>query len=416
MSFSWYIRTFVFFFVTLFWCSAVNLAQAADCDQFQCDDKKGDNSAYIQCISEKKSCFEEKLSEVQQQKSSLTNEINVINGRINIQQLQIAQTLAEITKLEDEIEVLSQHIDNLNYSLDRLTTMLLERVKKQYKQRNVSPFSMMLASSDFQGLLRGQKYITIAGQQTATVMQQAEAQRLAFDEQKLKKQEVQVELENKRVLLEKQRAELANQRQSQQSLLTITKNNEKNYQELITQAQREIAQIQSAGSVVVREGNEVSIAKGEIVGTMGNSGYSTGAHLHFGVYQYTVDQFQNIDKWGWYYSKYVNPLEKLAATSVNWTTGCGHDPSGEQSSGSGSWQWPMSGAQLTQNYGNDTCYNFMYGGKTHPAIDMVSRTDFSVRAVEAGKGYFCRNCLGDGGNGVFIFHDGGYMTLYWHLK
>ena len=76
----------------------------------------------------------------------------------------------------------------------------------------------------------------------------------------------------------------------------------------------------------------------------------------------------------------------------------------------------MSDVRMTQNYGSNTCYNFMYGGRPHPALDMVGMGDISVKAVADGEAYFCRNCLKDGGNGVFIFHDGGYMTLYWHLK
>jgi murein DD-endopeptidase MepM/ murein hydrolase activator NlpD len=47
---------------------------------------------------------------------------------------------------------------------------------------------------------------------------------------------------------------------------------------------------------------------------------------------------------------------------------------------------------------------------------MVGIGSIDVKAVDDGEAYFCRNCLGDGGNGVFIFHDGDYMTLYWHLK
>jgi murein DD-endopeptidase MepM/ murein hydrolase activator NlpD len=78
--------------------------------------------------------------------------------------------------------------------------------------------------------------------------------------------------------------------------------------------------------------------------------------------------------------------------------------------------WPMSSIKVTQNFGSNTCYNYMYGGKAHPALDLVGVGDLSVRAVADGQGYFCRNCLGDGGNGVFIFHSDGYMTLYWHLK
>jgi murein DD-endopeptidase MepM/ murein hydrolase activator NlpD len=134
------------------------------------------------------------------------------------------------------------------------------------------------------------------------------------------------------------------------------------------------------------------------------------------VYRYSKEQFEDTAAWGWYYSNYVNPLDKLKPTTVNWATGCSHDPSGSVSSGSGSWAWPMSDVRITQNYGSNTCYNWMYGNKPHPALDIVGMGSISVKAVEDGEAFFCRNCLNDGGNGVFVFHDDNYMSLYWHLK
>ena len=76
----------------------------------------------------------------------------------------------------------------------------------------------------------------------------------------------------------------------------------------------------------------------------------------------------------------------------------------------------MNDVRITQGYGSNTCYNWMYGNKPHPAIDIVGMGSKSVMSVADGEAYFCRNCLGDGGNGVFVFHDDNYMTLYWHLK
>jgi hypothetical protein len=295
--------------------------------------------------------------------------------------------------------------------------MLVERVRSQYKRSKTSTFSLFSQpSGTFADAISQYRYLSLAGTQTAQAMERAESQRLLYDEQKALKELKQAEIEKKKKQLEKERGQLAGAKQEQQNFLEITKSNEKRYQGLLEAARKELAQIQSAANVVIREGNGVAVKRGEIVGTMGNSGYSTGAHLHFGVYKYTVAEFQNSGSSGWYYGNYINPLEKLRSSSVTWGTGCGNDPSGSVSSGSGDWDWPMSDVRLTQSYGSNTCYNFMYGGKPHPALDMVGMGDISVRAVSDGEAYFCRNCLKDGGNGVFVFHDGGYMSLYWHLK
>ncbi len=339
-----------------------------------------------------------------------------MNGRIQIQEVQIRQTKAEITLLETQISDLSERIGGLNLSLDRLTTLLVERIQTEYKQTRVNPNLLFLKTNSANTFFSQLQYLKEARLQTAMAMQRAESQRLEFDQQKETKENKQQEVETVKKRLEQEQNSLAKQRSEQQSFLELTRSSEKRYQELLEIARREIAQIQNAANIVVREGNGIQVSRGEIVGTMGNSGFSTGPHLHFGVYKYTVKEFQETSSWGWYYSNYVNPLEKLRATNVYWNTDCKNDSSGLQSSGTGNWDWPMSNAYITQNYGSDTCYNFQYGGKVHPALDIVGSGDISVRVVQDGDAYFCRNCLNDGGNGAFVFHEDGYMTLYWHLK
>jgi hypothetical protein len=294
--------------------------------------------------------------------------------------------------------------------------MLVERIRAQYKESRVSPFTALASTGSFSDMFAREQYVNLASQQTATAMERAELQKMVYDQEKDLKEKKQAEVEIKRDQLKNEQNILNGQRQEQQNLLQTTNNNEKRFQQLLAEAQKELAQIQSAASIVIREGNEVGIKKGEVVGTMGSSGFSSGPHLHFGVYKYTVAEFQSISKWGWYYNNYANPIEKLESKSILWDTGCSHDPQGQQSSGSGGWIWPMDTVRVTQSYGSNTCYNYMYGGKAHPALDLVGSGNLSVKAVSDGKGYFCRNCLGDGGNGVFIFHDDGYMSLYWHLK
>ena len=389
---------------------------AESCEDKECKENEDNPNEYTQCLVEKKSCLEQKLAEAQSQKVTLSNTIAILQGKINVQQLQIQQTQAEIARLEKDIADLTERIGGLNLSLDRLTSMLVERVRAQYKEMRTSPFTVLASTESFNKVVAREEYVNVAGAQTALAMQRAEMQRLVYDQQKALKETKQAEVEAKRAQLEKEKQVLAVQRQEQQSLLDVTNSNERKCQQLIEEARKELAQIQSAASIVIREGNEVEIKRGESVGTMGNSGFSTGAHLHFGVYKYSVKEFQSIGEWGWYYSNYINPLDKLKSFSVLWDTGCGNDLSGQQNAGSGDWDWPMKGIRITQSYGSNTCYNYFYGGKPHPALDLVAIGDPTVYAVDDGKGYFCRNCLGDGGNGVFIFHDDGYMSLYWHLK
>lgn len=389
---------------------------AENCEQYACEQKKDDANQYFSCLEKKKTCLEDALVTISGKKATLQSTIGALSGKINLQELQINKTRAEIAVLENQIDLLRVRIDGLHVSLDRLTEMLVKRLGAQYRHSQQKKLPLFISATNANDILKKYKYIKNISVQTARAMQRAEQQRLIFDEQKALMEEKQAEVEVKKKELQNQQYTLILQKTEQQHILGATKNNEKKFQDALADAKKELAQIQNAASVVIRDGNAVSVTKGEVIGTMGNSGFSTGAHLHFSVYRYSLDQFNAIGEWGWYYSNHIDPISKLEPKTVLWDTGCGNDPSGTVTSGNGSWGWPMSTPRITQGYGDNTCYNWMYGGKTHPALDIVGSGDISVKAVADGEAYFCRNCLGDGGNGVFVFHADDFMTVYWHLK
>jgi len=360
-----------------------------------------------------------------QQKKTLANEIAYFDSQINLTELKIQNSIAEIDKrtklleqLISDIAGLQIRINTLSESIDYQRNVLGERVRARYKSGLDSPFYVLFGSTTLDTLVKKTEYLKVMQVQDQLLLDEMERTKAAytqqkdlFEEKKAETEKLKANLELEKANLETYRIDLDGQKAAKQSLLQKTQNDEAKFQELLADARRELAQIVGAATVL-RGTKPQDVEKGDVIGTQGTSGYSTGPHLHFGVYRYS--SIDDIAGWNWYYSNMVDPAKKLKSKSVTWDEGCGRD--GNKSTGSGNWRWPMDGFVLTQGYGH-TCYSdSLYDGNPHPAFDLAGSIGSPVFAVDDGRAYSCRNCLGDGGNGVFIFHDDDYMTVYWHLR
>lgn len=355
---------------------------------------------------------QKKVLDLRAQINSLSSQIQYMDTQIYLTTLKIKETEEKITKTEEEIEILDKRIGNLDQSLNYLSKLLLIKIIKSYKTRQISLLTVILDSQNFDDLLNKIKYIKVTQENNQKLLFQLQQTKLNFQEQKNLREEKVKELDNLKITLNNQKISLQNQQQAKKALLELTKNDEIKYQRLIADAQKELSQILGAAKFLFQSGKPINVKKGDIIGFQGNTGYSFGDHLHFGVYRYSsIDQLVNID---WYHNNWIDPSEILSPRTVKWDTGC--EPTEIKTVGRGNLPWPIEASAISQGSGF-TCYsNLYYKGRVHPAWDMWGYKGTPIYAVDDGKAYFCRNCLGDGGNGVFIFHSNGLMTLYWHLQ
>lgn len=326
--------------------------------------------------------YSAKLLELGKAKDTLANQIKIIDSQISLTLLKITQTENSVKLLEEDIENLSVKINELDAYLNELSEAFIAQINQNYKlSKRMIPVSLIF-NSNFNYFLSQYKYLATVQHNSRNTLLNMETVRTNYDLQKQEKITKQTQLEQLKIKLAEQNNNLSASRESKNNLLAITKNDESRYQKLKSAAEAELSALLSAKFVGKR-----NVVKGEALGLMGNTGYSFGDHLHFGLYNLTESQIAS-----WVYVNDIDPMPYINEHS-----------------------WPMNQPiTITQGRGV-TKYSYLYSDRFHHGIDMVS-TNKTIMAVNDGVAYFYRNPGSSLGNHVKLFHADGKMTLYLHMQ
>lgn len=363
---------------------------------------------------DKINCYTNVVNICSAQRESMASQVVYLSTKIELTRSKIELTKEKIVKIEKEIEEISSKIERLEDSLTKITGVLINRVVATYKYGEMSFFNLFLTSQRFSDFINRYKYIQSAQAHDRKLLFQLQNSKENFKDQKQLREEKKKELDQARKQLEKEQATFALQKKEKELFLETTRNSESRYRQELAAAQREAEGIQRAASILSSAGVAKRVSRGETVGIMGSTGFSTGPHLHFAVYNLKEAELNKFN----FNSGYENPFGVLVSRQLPFEPTSCDDSSANQKQtrtvGSGSWEWPMASPTVSQCFGH-TPWSWRYQTGIHNGLDLYDDGNTMIKAVEAGNAYTYRGGQ-SAGNGVFIFHDNGKMTLYWHLQ
>lgn len=373
------------------------------------DPCKNLNTAY-----EKVNCYTDAVNICSSQRESMAAQVSYLSNKIELSNARIEASKLKIVQLEEEINDISDKIDKLEGSLTRISGLLLDRIVATYKYADINIVNILLTSTKFSGFINRFKYIQIVQAHNRRLLFQLQNSKINFQDQKSLREQKKIDLDATRRQLEKEEVILTVQKKEKELFLATTKNSEDKYRQELAAAKKEAEGIQQAASILSSAGVARHVNRGEVIGIMGNTGFSTGAHLHFAVYNLNESDLNKFN----FGAGYENPLGVLVSRSMPFEPNSCDDVSPTNRTtknvGSGSWEWPMGSPTISQCYGH-TPWSWRYQAGIHNGLDMWDDANTMVKAVESGNAYTYRGGQ-SAGNGVFIFHGNGKMTLYWHLQ
>ncbi len=338
--------------------------------------------ATIDALTTKTNQLQAEIDANTQKVAELSATANTLQSKLDQLAIEINLANQEIQLTETSIAALQQKLIETQTELERQRELLKTSMRALYKKGGASTVELLVASDSFSDFMDSQEYLERlkAGIQDSTKKVIELKQQIT--DQKLQQQ----------ALLEKQqqqRTVLAEKQREQQVLLDQTKGQETAYQALVDDLRKQRDAAEAELREFLSRQTFVSmgrILRGQMLGQMGSTGYSTGPHVHFTVVvngEYTNPRpYLESGQFGW-------PAPESSWSSVSQEFGC---------VAPADWYVTKCGGNRSFHTGLDIA-----GWYSEPIV-AAADGDIIFRGCRAGLGYV-----------VIINHGNGIQTYYPHM-
>lgn len=335
--------------------------------------------------------LQDKSTTLQAEISANRTHINELSGLAETYAQKVEQLEAEISQANKEIELTEVKLEELRIRLKQTEEELVRRkellkatLQAIYERKGASTFELLMATDSFTDYMNEQEYLS----QLQTAIKQATEEVVRLKQQieteKRTQEELLLQQQQQRSIIDAKRAEI-------QSLFDQTKGQEDAYRSLVSSQLDELEKAEADLAKLLAARTFASlgpVSRGQGVGQVGSTGFSTGPHIHFQVYHNGVTQNPYAGG-GIIINGYDWPLLDNAGW-ISQSYGCVAPP----------WYY------ATQCNGGQ--------GSFHSGLDIATSAYTPVIAVADGEIIF-RGCRAGLGYVVVIDHGGGWQTWYPHM-